>query len=223
MTPGRQSHAAAAAALLCAAAAPAFGAPAPKREVGWEEAFATSGVSGGLTLTAVVLDRAGNEHRIRLYRDGEAQLRRDTDQAEILVRRSAGDEVYRVIRRAQGVGYRVHARNLFRIGVELDWGSLATLLARPRAPARVATLARGAESTRFGACRWKEAAAQGLRVCWSERMKIPLSVEEKRGSGWTRSLRIEELREGPVPASIFAVPSDLREIDLDEQSAPDAD
>ncbi|GAC1594367.1 MAG: hypothetical protein NVS4B10_01900 [Myxococcales bacterium] len=229
---GRWAGRAAAAALLSSAAAnaspPASPAAASSQDpaaagVGWDQAFSTAGAREGLTLAAVVLDRAGREHRVRLFRDGEAQLRRDTDETGILVHRSPGDELYRVIRRAQGVGYRLHARNLFRIGADLDWGSLATLLLRPRVPGRVVALARAEEITPFGPCRWKEAVDQGLRVCWSERLRVPLSVEEKRTAGWTKSLRIEGLRAGPVPASVFAVPADLREIDLDAQAAPEAD
>lgn len=191
---------------------------------GWDQAFSARGARGGLELVAVFTGRDGQDHRVHLWRDGAARLRRDTEGTRLQVERAprGGDDLYRVLRAGQA-GYRVHQRNLFRIELGVDFGSLATLLQRPAQPVRVVALAAASPAAvrPWGGCRWSEVPARGLRVCWSGRLRIPLAVQEKRGETWTDSLRIETLREGPIAPAVFALPGELREIDLDEQAAGD--
>lgn len=214
----------AAAAAVLSAAGPILSAAAPATS-SWDTAFPAQRARGSLELVAVFTDRDANEHRVHLWREGDKRLRRDTSGSRIQIERATGsDDLYRIIR-PDGVGYRVHQRNLFRISLAADWASLATLLARPREEVRVSALRHAAppSARRFGSCRWSEVRARGLRICWSARLQLPLALEEKTGPGFRESLRIESLREGPIAAAIFDPPEGLREIDLDEQEGLEAD
>ena len=194
------------------AAAPAPGAA----KATWQAAFPSAGGHRRVSLTAVLEDRQGQQHQLRLWREG-GHLRRDTEQTRIFGERGAAGESYLVEQRSAGRAYHVSQANLHRLGMFTGWDALASLLAQPRGEPRVSLLAGAPARTAFGPCRRWEVEGAGLRVCWSDALGLPLEVEEKRGEQWKQTLRIERLETGPIAKATWSVPRGLRIIDLDAE------
>lgn len=183
----------------------------------WEAIFSADGAPP-VHARVRYRDAGGAEHSLELWRTARA-LRRDTDGALSVVveRRAGGDDQYHVVQRAGGRAYDVSRDALYRMGTFPDWMQLATLLARPRGDVRVTRLARDAEKTAAGSCRWYEAATATTheRICWSTTLRLPLVVEREAGGAWSRVATVDSARPGPIAAATFASDGRVTRVDID--------
>ena len=173
----------------------------------FDQAFDDRGEPRALHYT-VVFSAAGQEHALEVWRDGEERLRRRTDDAlEIYVSRTAGDPEFQmsILDLRRRVHTRIDRRNLYRIGSFTDWFDLAHGLKHPKGAYQLTRARRpeGAPAAQ-GTCRWFDLSqVRGtVHICWSSEDRLPLLIEDERGSVvW----RVTSVERGPIPAGAFEI------------------
>jgi hypothetical protein len=193
------------AALLCAAAAaPQVVAAAP---LTFEAVFGSKGEPAALHYQATFVSR-GAEHRLEVWRDGDRQVRRRSDDAvETYAFHDPGTVDFRmsVLDLKRRIHTRIDRDNLYRLGNFTDWFDLTHGLKHPRGPYQLAP-GRAAAGTPapLESCRWYELTegSRVTRICWSSRDRIPVLIQTAGGEVvW----RITAVDRSPVPAATFEI------------------
>jgi hypothetical protein len=195
--------------VLLAAPTPGAGA-----EVAWDEAFPTASAPPNVYFQARYRDARGERHRLQVWREATARLRRKTDEAiDVSVERDlSGRYVYRLADRGTNTVVAADRSILYRAGLFLDWRGLAHVLDVPRGSYHIARIAVAPQETAHGPCVWfrldtTQPSPAGSDICWSGRWGLPLIIAAP-SAGETDHFRIEEVRTFAPDASTFALSHD---------------
>jgi hypothetical protein len=151
---------------------------------------------------------AGNAHRLEVWRDGDAQLRRRTDDAiETLVLRSPGaaEWTMTVLDLKRRLRTDIDRTSLLRIGHVTDWFALAHSLTRPAGNYELTEIVGHTPGVAtIAPCRWYLLAqgSQASKICWSASLQLPLAMT---GADDSVEWRIVEADTRPLPASVLRV------------------
>jgi hypothetical protein len=208
--------------VLLAASTPGAGA-----QVAWDEAFPTASAPPNVYFQARYRDARGERHRLQVWREADARLRRKTDEAvDISVERDlSGRYVYRVVDRAKNAVVATDRASLYRTGLFLEWRGLAHVLDVPRGSYQITRIAVVLQETAHGPCVWfrletTQPSPAVSDICWSSRWGLPLIIRAP-GAGEMDHFRIEEVRTFVPDASTFAVsPEGLLRIDAGPDETP---
>lgn len=208
--------------VLLAASTPSAGA-----EVAWDEAFPTASAPSNVYFQGRYRDARGEHHRLQVWREADARLRRKTDEAiDVAVERDlSGRYVYRLADRGTGTVVAADRSILYRAGLFLDWRGLAHGLDVPRGPYRIAPIAVALKETAHGRCVWfrletTQPSPSASDICWSSQWGLPLIIRAP-GAGETDQFRIEEVRTFLPDASTFALSHEgLLRIDTGQDETP---
>ena len=191
---GGQAHA--------AAAAPA------KPSLRFESVFSDKGQPATLHFKAEFQSR-GTLHHMDVWRDGERQLKRSTDdRLETFVRRDEpGTPEFQmtVLDKPRKIITRIDRSNLYRIGNFTDWYDLAHGLKHPMGKYQlVKAKAPAAAGKPVAACAWYDLTQDQhtTHVCWDGRNRVPLLiVDDKAETIW----KITALDRKAIPAATFEI------------------
>ncbi|HTN51069.1 MAG TPA: hypothetical protein VML50_01595 [Anaeromyxobacter sp.] len=193
-------------AALCLATA--LSPAARGEELAFDQAFSTRGEPAALHYAVVFTSPRGEEHRLEVWREGDRQVRRRTDEAlETYAFRAPADPEFHlsILDRKRRIHTRIDRTNLYRIGSFTDWFDLAHGLRHPLGAYRLARAPapEGAPPAVEG-CRWYDLAQGGrtTHVCWSPRSRIPLLIQAEDGR---LSWRVTAVDRGPIPPSTFEI------------------
>jgi hypothetical protein len=208
--------------VLLGVTTPGAGAP-----VAWDEAFPTASAPPNVYFQARYRDAHGERHRLQVWREANARLRRKTDEAiDVSVERDlSGRYVYRLADRAKNTVVATDRAILYRAGLFLDWRGLAHVVDVPRGSYHIARIAVAPQETAHGPCVWfrldtTQPSPASSDICWSSRWGLPLIIAAP-GAGETDHFRIEEVRTFVPDASTFALPHQgLLRIDAGPDETP---
>jgi hypothetical protein len=208
--------------VLLAASTPGAGA-----QVTWDEAFPTTSAPPNVYFQARYRDARGERHRLQVWREANARLRRKTDEViDVSVERDlSGRYVYRLADRGTNTVVAADRSILSRAGLFLDWRGLAHVLDVPRGSYRIARIAVAPQETAHGPCVWfrvetTQPSPAVSDICWSGRWGLPLIIRAP-GAGEMDHFRIEEVRTFVPDASTFAVSTEgLVRIDSGPDETP---
>lgn len=153
-------------------------------------------------------DLGASAHRVEVWREGKANLRRRTDDAlETHVFKPPGEVEWQmvVLDLKRRIRTDIDRTNLLRIGHFTDWFSLAHALARPIGPYELVALRGPAPRVApIATCRWY-LLTQGERaskVCWSVAWRVPLLITDRNDKvQW----KVTDIATGRMPAGVFEV------------------
>jgi hypothetical protein len=184
--------------LLVAAAAP----------VTFEQAFPTAGEPRWLHARVLFLAPDG-VHRMELWRDGDARVKRATDAALVSVAtHRPGDPAYdlHLLDLKRRISTRVSRDSLYRVGSFTDWFDLTHGLRHPLSRYTVTPTASVPASLPATPepCRWWDLSQNGrvAHVCWGTRAHLPLLIA---GANWRPGWRVVALDTRPIPAAAFTL------------------
>lgn len=205
-------------------------ARAEGRPLSWDKAFSSKGAPRGVHFKASYTDAIGRPHALELWRDGEAHLRRRTDDAiDLLAEKTAGGEiVFRLVDLGKKRLIEVSRTNLHRIGIFASYPELAGVLIRPAGSTTLGPGSRPKERAPAGACRWvrvETPPARPKEICWSERFKLPLLIQEQTAAGgFTTLFQIHQIEANVPAAGVFRISTKgLTVIHADQEIDPSSD
>ena len=177
-------------------------APAP---LDFSRVFATAGEPRQLHYR--VLYRSGDGlHRLEVWRDGDARVKRVTDGlVTTLVRHQPGspDFTMQVIDPRKHASTHIDRAGLYRNGNFTDWFDLGHGLRHPRGRYRLVARPPLAPMPRVPSpCKWYDLseASRTTSICWDGRTQLPLLI----AAGPDRPIwRVLTLDRRPIPASTF--------------------
>jgi hypothetical protein len=155
-------------------------------------------------------DGAGNEHRLKVWRD-RGRIRRDTDDRISVVAKiaKAGEVSVSLFDHDHKARVEVSRSRLYQLGVFTDWSELTSSLARPRSAHAVSKVDKPGERRGAERCAWFAIVptnGPARRVCWSAALHLPMAIEEANGVGdFVRTFEIEKVRAGAVDSKAFAI------------------
>jgi hypothetical protein len=208
--------------ILLAASTPGAGA-----QVAWDEAFPTASAPPNVYFQARYRDARGERHRLQVWREADARLRRKTDEViDVSVERDlSGRYVYRLADRGSNTVVAADRSIFYRAGLFLEWRGLAHVLDVPRGSYQTARMAVAPQETAHGPCAWfrletTQPSPDASEICWSSRWGLPLIIRAP-GAGDTDHFRIEEVRTFAPDASTFALSHEgLLRIDAGPDETP---
>ena len=193
--------------------------PARGATLGFEQAFSAAAAPARQHFVVDYTDSRGT-HRLEVWREGDARLRRTTDGVLDLFARNGGhgDDLSLTLRDGRRkLIADVSRDSLYRVGHGVDWFALAHGLGRPASSFTVRSLTAApavAPATTGGdrplqPCRWYELSdAHGSHdVCWSRRLGLPVAIVEAGAAGApARTVwRLVSSDSLPIAASVFGV------------------
>lgn len=193
-------------ALLWAASAitiPALAAGTLK----FDDAFNTKGEPVSLHYQATFVAN-GADHRVEVWRDGQARLKRVTDDAiETFVFRQPNSDEFRmtVLDKKKRIRTEIDRTNLYRIGHFADWSDLAHGLRHPSGEYRIERSAPPSVVPKASEpCTWYRMVEAGrtTQICWGKASRIPLQIvtaDDKLVWSVTSATR------SPIPSRTFEV------------------
>jgi len=186
-------------------------ARAEAKPLAWDDVFSLRDAPKGVHLKASYLDAKGASHDLEVWRDGDARLRRRTDDKIDLFaeKTGTGEYAFHLVDLDKKRLIEVSRTNLYRIGVFTDWSALAGMLTRPKGAHTLRPDVRPRQKTRAGECRWirLEVQAGGAKeICWSDRFKVPLIIQTPApNTGFTTVFEVKQI-EAKVPgAEVFKI------------------
>lgn len=184
-----------------------------------EEACPTRGLPP-IHAVARYVDGRGSSHDLELWRDGEGQLRRISDESTYLIGRtdSEGEIAYTFFAGPTASGVEVHERNLQHVGIFASDGELSTLVVRPRGHYTVEPVERSSEGHE---CTWFRLERPGFartEICWSSTWGLALRVDALRLDGDPETLvevdRVDRLDDA---SGVFELPETVAVIRADDE------
>ena len=195
------------------------------RSLSWEEAFNTSVAPDNVYFEAIYQEN-GLPHRIKVWRQGEIQVRRETDgQIDLYALRQPDGEVqYRIFDLSQRRSIRITRNNLYRIGVFRDWLSLGHVLSKPWGEYAIYEQGGRRALSKGGSCLWYELYnPQGTQICWSKEWGLPLLIKDS-GENGAANFEILAVRKFSPNAEPIHVPdNDFITIDANLEIDPSED
>lgn len=191
-------------ATLCAAAA--FSVNAPANELKFDQAFSAKGEPRTVHYQATYVSN-GAEHQMEVWRDGDARLKRRTDDAvEIYAFRKPKDAEFSmsVLDLKKHIHTRIDRTNLYRLGNFTNWFDLSHGLKHPAGDYRIASASAPENATSVANCQWYDL-SEGERtshICWSKESRLPLLILAQNGKTvW----KITLLERKSIPANTFQI------------------
>ena len=173
----------------------------------FEATFAVKGEPAALYYTVAFVGADG-PHTLQVWRDGQARLRRRTDDLTdtYVLRASSDPHGYQmiVVDYRKRITTRINRDSLVRLGHFSDWFDLAHGLRHPAGPYQLTASQRPEKAPApIGPCAWYELrqADSAYRVCWSARDRLPLVIwsELKGAAVW----RVTAVERKPIADDIF--------------------
>ena len=156
----------------------------------WEAAFPTGAAPARVYFRAHYLDGDGQTHQLRVWRDGQRQLRRRTDDAIDLYvdRDKTGELDFRIVDYARHVVIRGDRTAFHRVARFTDWVGFAHVLDVPHGTYFVSKLSNPSESSPRGECAWfrletRVPSTKVSDICWSRQWGLPLTIETTNSRG----------------------------------------
>lgn len=179
-----------------------------KPSLRFDSVFSDKGQPATLHFRAEFQSR-GVVHRMDVWRNGERQLKRSTDDTleTYVEREDPGTPEFQmtVLDKSRKIITRIDRSNLYRIGNFTDWYDLAHGLRHPMGKYElVKAKAPAVADIPVSACAWYDLAQDqhATHVCWDGKNRIPiLMVNEKAETIW----RITALDRQAFPASTFEI------------------
>jgi hypothetical protein len=202
-------------------------APGAGAQVAWDDAFPTASAPPNVYFQARYRDGRGDSHRLEVWREGGARLRRKTDDAiDFSVERDpSGGYVYRLVDRARQTVVVADRAMLYRMGLFSDWRGLAHVLDLPRGEFRIAPSAQAPNNTAHGPCAWfrleiTEPSPSVSEICWSRGWGLPLIVRTGGTADPSRFV-VEDVRTFLPDAATFTLPREgLLRLDVGPEETP---
>ena len=233
---GRPVRAPACAAAIAAAALSACGgaahAAAAVEPPTWAQAFPTARAPERVRFEATYLGADGRAHRLAVWRDGAQRLHRRTDaRLDLYVSadpQATGGLRLQVLDARRQAMVEVDRGNLMRIGVFVNWTTLAHVLAPPQAGARLEWLPDRPVPPDGPRCAWVRlrparppeaplsriaAAGAGARppatdICWSAAWGLPVEIRAAgTPDGTPPQFRLQSVAEIDADSAELAPPS----------------
>ncbi|WP_374690327.1 hypothetical protein [Accumulibacter sp.] len=201
-----------------------FASDSVGKSLRWEEAFRTSSAPENVYFEARYQED-GLFHRIKVWRQGEAQVRRETDGRMDLYayRQPDGETQYRILDLSQRRSISITRENLHRIGIFRDWWSLGRVLAKPWGEFAIFAQEKSRVVAKGGSCLWYELYPLGTRICWSEAWGLPLLIRDA-GASDAISFEIISVRRFSPKAEPLRLPDkDFVSIDANVDIDPSED
>ena len=183
----------------------AFGVQA--KELTFDQVFNDKGEPVALHYQGVYTNQSG-EHRLEVWRKGQQQLkRRSDDSIETYVVHGSGEAEYQmwVLDLNKKINTRIDRTNLYRIGNFTDWFDLAHGLRHPKGEYHLVSAAAPAQAPKaVEPCKWFDLTQQGhtSHICWSDRTRLPLQIVAQDGRlVWN----VSKLDRGALAAEIFVI------------------
>jgi hypothetical protein len=198
--------------------------PAAAEGAGFDTVFSANGEPAWLHYRADYSDMHG-AHRIEVWRDHEARIRRVTDERIDMLASRVDDEVRFVVTdRERRVRTVVDRSKLMRVGLFLDWFAQGHALARPLGGYSLIRVGDGEPADGRTCVRWRLAPAAGTAasdICWSDELKLPLLIRD--GSGRVQ-WRVTAIDTASIADEVFATPADgAADIDMNAELGPETD
>lgn len=174
----------------------------------FDRVFRSAGEAPQFSYSAVYRT-AGVDHRLDVWRDGEARLKRRTDDAietYVFNRRGDAEWTMSVLDLKRRVRTNISRTDLLRIGHYTDWFAQAHALTRPRAAYRLTPSSALAGASPVAPCRWYRLVEheRSTTICWSRQAAVPLVLANADGEVvW----RITRLDRQPFAIGTFAIDS----------------
>lgn len=181
-----------------------FSAAATAPSLPFEQAFDTKAAPRAFHARVSYRGPDGT-HRMELWRDGEARLRRDTDgRLTTIATHRAGDPAYRLdlydhVRRIHSV---LDRESLYRVGRFTDWRDLAYGVRHPATGYAITPVKVRVVTPPIGKCDWYALESQGRRslICWSRTDAFPLLIRDAQGR---ETWRVTARDNRPIDAGLF--------------------
>jgi hypothetical protein len=177
------------------------------RTLKFEQAFSDRGEPAAIHYEAVY-QIGSAQHRIQVWRNGNRQLKRRTDDAvETYLNRTDGGPDYRmsVLNLKRRIHTTIDRTNLFRIGNYTEWFDIAHGLRTPRGEYQLIEIdAPPGAPAALEPCGWFELSqnAQVSQICWSAQSRLPMLIVGKDAQLlW----RITQVSREPISAQVFRI------------------
>jgi hypothetical protein len=179
----------------------------------WEAAFPTASAPARVYFRAHYLDGDGQTHELRVWRDGDRQLRRRTDDAIDLYvdRDKAGELDLRIVDYGHHLLIRADRTAFHRVGRFTDWIGLAHVLDVPHGTYLVSKLSNPSESSPMGECSWfrletRVPSTKVSNICWSRHWGLPLTIKTTNSKGeHLTQFSLQEVRAFESDTTTFAI------------------
>jgi len=192
-------------ATLCVAVAVSFDAPA--KELKFENVFSDQGEPHTLHYQ-VVFTSKGAKHQMEVWRDGDQQLKRRTDDViETYAFRKPGSSEFHmsILDLKKRIHTQVDRTNLYRIGNFTDWFDLSHGLKHPKGKYQL-TRALEPEGTHkpIKSCQWNDLTqdSRTTHICWSAQSRLPLLIQAQDGEVVWQVTALDMM---PIPAKTFDI------------------
>lgn len=183
---------------------------AAAKELKFEQAFSDKGEPYALHYQVKVFSK-GAEHQIEVWRNGQQNLKRRTDDLiETYIARKAGQSEYRlsILDMKKRIHTQIDRTNLYRIGNFADWYDLAHGLKHPMGEYLLveAKQAEHNDVQPIKACKWFDLTQQNSMVtshiCWDSQNRIPLIIQNQEGQVIWKVLSLDR---NPITAKTFEI------------------
>ena len=204
-------------ALGQAGAAQAGGVTQAAAGLDWDQTFLDRSGTAPVHFVATYTDAHG-KHRLEEWRVGLSHVRRRTDDRIDLHADAVGqtkpgqgaEYLWQIVDLKKKIDNQISSGLMFQAGLFYSYYSMAHVLTRPAGKVRVSAVAGEPVRQLLGeTCSWYEIAPDAqapARVCWAERLGIPLETRSLASGGvWTTSFVLESVDRKPLAPSIFVV------------------
>jgi hypothetical protein len=170
----------------------------------------------------------GLSHRLKVWRQGETLLRRETDgRLDLYVSNQLGNNLqFRLLDLQHKRAISVTRDNLYRIGIFSNWWSLTHVLTRPYSAFTIKAQHTKPAKASNGKCRWYDLqSTKHTHVCWSRTWGIPLLIrDDVAGDGATPQFEIVSVRTFlPTPELLRIPDKDFIGVDANRDIDPPED